>query len=385
MEKYKEAEEYYKQVSLVHQEINSQRNQMLAVNDYKVTIAKEVYERWFEVEKAILTYDRVFNRYEKFIARAMFDPENHQRREKRMLERSAERNNDNFTYYFNGLTDFEQNYRDYYESDVEESNEHDFELEKRDMAYLRDSGDFHLEKWELEESTIIYNYTNAIDDILGKRLFKYKYRSVADPKFIDRNQRVLQRFIERSKKRDPKVTAQLGESIEKYFVENQLPFKFSEMVTKSNESTANDELMPYMNYVANEGFQQFLDYYETDDEEKPYFEYYKEISERQRLRFAEFYENFFSKAMEYDKYYVTIPKRPYDKSKSIFTNFVDDLVDFNNRVRPIARSLAYRDVSLKHQILPMNEQEHQLNSNDRYRKLLNFNKTGPNYMDEKNK
>ena len=89
--------------------------------------------------------------------------------------------------------------------------------------------------------------------------------------------------------------------------------------------------------------------------------------------------------MEYDKYYVTIPKRPYDKSKSIFTNFVDDLVDFNNRVRPIARSLAYRDVSLKHQILPMNEQEHQLNSNDRYRKLLNFNKTGPNYMDEKNK
>ena len=37
------------------------------------------------------------------------------------------------------------------------------------------------------------------------------------------------------------------------------------MVTKSNESTANDELMPYMNYVANEGFQQFLDYYETDD------------------------------------------------------------------------------------------------------------------------
>ena len=382
MEKYKESEEYYSQMLIVNQELLNQRDQILNGNEYKQTIAKEVYERWFEVEKAILTYDRTFNRYEKFIGRAMFDPVNHERREKRMLERSSERKLDNYTYYFNGLTEFEQSYRDYYESDVEETKEYDFDLEKRDMEILRESGDFNLNKWELEESSIEVTFTNAIDDVLGKRLFKYKYRNIGDPKFIERNKRVIQRYVERAKNRDPKVTAQLGDSIEKYYVENKLPFKFSERIYDKKETNAVDELMPYMKYVTDEGFQQFKDYYESDQEERPFFEYYNEISERERLRFAEVYENFFTKAMEYDKYYVTIPKRPYDNKKSIFSNFVSDLIDFNNRVRPISRNLAFRDVSLKHQILPMNDQEVQLNENDRYRKVLNFTKTGTNYIDE---
>ena len=385
MEKYKQIENYYKQITLVDNEIKNQISQINSAFQNKETIVKEVFERWFEVERAILTYDRIFNRYEKFSGRALFDPENHNRREQRMQERIAARNNENYTYYFNGLTEFEQNYRDYYETDVEDTNEHEFELEKRDMEYLRNSDDFNLNKWEFEESSIWMNYTNAIDDILGKRLFRYKYRSVGDPKFVERNKRVLQRYIERTQSRDPKVTSQIGDIIEKHFVQNQLPFKFSEMLIGSQTPSAKDELYPYMKYVSDEGFQQFMDYYETDEEEAPYFGYYKQISERERIRFAEVYENFYSKSLEYDKYYVSIPKRPFDRSSSIFSNFVQDLVDFNNRVRPIARNLAYRDASLKHQILPMNERELSLNSNDRYRKILNFNKTGNNYIDEMNK
>ena len=385
MEKYKQYDDYVKKVKMVENEVSNQLKHLNAAFQNKQTIPKELFERWIEVEKAILTYDRIFNRYEKFAGRAFFDPENHARREQRMQERIAARNNENYTYYFNGLTEFEQNYRDYYETDVEDTNEHDFEHEKRDLETLRSSGEFDLNNWELEESSIWVNYTNAIDDILGKRLFRYKYRNVADPKFVERNKRVLQRYIERSQNRDPIVTAQIGELIEKHYVQNQIPFQITQMVTGTQIPSAKDELYPYMKYVADEGFQQFMDYYETDEEEAPYFDYYRQISERERLRFAEYYENFYSKSMEYDKYYVSIPKRPYDKSQSIFSNFVSDLIDFNNRVRPIARSIAYRDASLKHQILPMNERELSLNSNDRYRKILNFNKTGNNYIDEINK
>jgi hypothetical protein len=108
-----------------------------------------------------------------------------------------------------------------------------------------------------------------------------------------------------------------------------------------------------MKYVAEEGLQQFRDYYETDDEERPYFDYYNQVNEREKLRFAEHYENFYSKALEMDKYYVSIPKRPYDNSKSIFVNFVQDLVDFNRRVRPIQRTLAFQDATAQYQTLPL--------------------------------
>ena len=49
------------------------------------------YETMIEVEKAILKMDRLFNRVDKFNARKFIDPENHERREKRMLESASHR------------------------------------------------------------------------------------------------------------------------------------------------------------------------------------------------------------------------------------------------------------------------------------------------------
>ncbi len=49
-------------------------------------INKTVYENWWKIEKAIKKYDRWFNKIEKFESRAFLDPENHERREKRMLD-----------------------------------------------------------------------------------------------------------------------------------------------------------------------------------------------------------------------------------------------------------------------------------------------------------
>ena len=69
---------------------------------------KDQYETWYKIELAIRKFDRIFNRVEKFDARKFNDPENHERREKRMLERKRKRQVENYTFFFGGLTEEEQ-------------------------------------------------------------------------------------------------------------------------------------------------------------------------------------------------------------------------------------------------------------------------------------
>lgn len=56
----------------------------------------------------------MFNKVEKFHSRKFTNPDNHDRREKRMLDRKRDRWTTGFTYFFGGLTEEEQMYRDYY-------------------------------------------------------------------------------------------------------------------------------------------------------------------------------------------------------------------------------------------------------------------------------
>ena len=74
--------------------IKSQRN-----------VGRDTYEAWYKIELAIRKFDRIFNKVEKFDARKFNDPENHERREKRMLEKQRKRQVENFTYFFGGLTE----------------------------------------------------------------------------------------------------------------------------------------------------------------------------------------------------------------------------------------------------------------------------------------
>ncbi len=63
--------------------------------------------------------DRLFRRVEKFNLRKYIDRENHERRENRMLERSSKRWEGNYTIFTGELTEEEQRYRDYYETELE--------------------------------------------------------------------------------------------------------------------------------------------------------------------------------------------------------------------------------------------------------------------------
>jgi hypothetical protein len=387
MEKYKELEESFQKFNIVKDEIEKQSKMLNYGNENKIHVSQDVYERWVEVERAILKFDTVYNRYEKFSARHLFDAENHERRERRMLERKAQREKDNYTYYFGGLTAEEQMYRDYYESDLEEDSypETRASQEQHNENILRSSGDFHLKNFQLLEPYHFHERAEPVQDIIEKSLFKYKYRHLADPKFIERNERVVQRFLERAKQRDSKIFEKLGDRLEELYVDNKLSQQF---LNKLQGGAELSELLPFANYVAEEGLQQFKDYYEDDVEEgKSRKELFDDLSERDKFRFAECYENFFNQGLAYDGYYVTIPKRPYDNKKSIVANFVEDLNDFNTRVRPIMRNLAFQDAVSKHQSLPMNENEQNssINNQNRYRKILNYKKTGANLLELNNK
>jgi hypothetical protein len=50
----------------------------------KQPVGRDIYESWYNIEKSIMKFDRMFNKVEKFEARHMTDVANHERRERRM-------------------------------------------------------------------------------------------------------------------------------------------------------------------------------------------------------------------------------------------------------------------------------------------------------------
>lgn len=93
----------------------------------KIPFSRDLYETWYGIEQSIHKFDRVFNKVEKFNGRALNDPENHIRRENRMIKKRNERWDNNYTYFFGNLTEEEQQYRDYFESDLDiQSNEDNY-------------------------------------------------------------------------------------------------------------------------------------------------------------------------------------------------------------------------------------------------------------------
>jgi hypothetical protein len=381
MERYKDLEQEYFKFNLVYQEISRQRDLIRNKGLDTYMMPRDTYETWIQVEKAILKFDREFNRFEKFAGRALFDAENHGRRERRMLERKSKREEENYTFYFNGLNEEEQMYRDYYESDIEDDMypESSVAAEISDTKKLRDSGDFDTKYIQFLETTTVYEKREQIDDIVGKMLFNYKYRNVSDKNFEERNERVLRGFQQRAQSRDANLVEDLGDKLENIFVEENVANEFLREINIGNSDVLEKYgLLNFAKYVAEEGLIQFKEYY---GEDLPNKDILNDLPEREKLRFAEVYFNFYNRSLEVDKTYAMIPKRPYDSKKSIMANFVEDLFDFNSRVRPIARNLAFKNSAAEHGLLPLNENEQKkTESNQRYRKVLGFTKTGDKEM-----
>lgn len=91
--------------------------------------------------------------------------------------------------------------------------------------------------------------------------------------------------------------------------------------------------------MVDEAVQQYKDYYETDDEQAEFMQYLDDLSERDRIRFIDIFEDYTIKRTE-NKSFATIPKREFNPELSVFGNMVLDLVDFNDRVKPMADDLS---------------------------------------------
>lgn len=140
LERLKEAHEKLYAMHEAYREVDRQlaKTRLFLPTPY----GKDMYETWYKIEKSIKKFDRVFNRVEKFDARKFNDPENHERREKRMLDKKRERWTENYTHFFGGLTEEEQMYRDYFETDLEMDPEDDVIEEQIDEKALAAEGQF---------------------------------------------------------------------------------------------------------------------------------------------------------------------------------------------------------------------------------------------------
>jgi len=106
LERLKEAHEklyaMHEAYRAVDRQMASQRIQL------PIPYGRDLYETWFEIEKSIAKFDRMFNKVEKFNARKLSsEPSTHDRREMRMQERKKQRLTDNFTYFFGNLSEEE--------------------------------------------------------------------------------------------------------------------------------------------------------------------------------------------------------------------------------------------------------------------------------------
>jgi len=280
------------------------------------------YETLLDVEKTIFKLDRLFRKVDKFNNRKYIDRENHERREKRMLDRSNERWQSNYTFFYGGLTEEEQKYRDYFETDLENYPE-DEEIEsKLDENEIFASGDYDLDKYDFQEL-----YTRQPEDdatsYLEKKAFKFKYRKAKDSveAYERRQTRMIQRQLERFDRQGvQEIVGQLTDSIEQGNEANRIYYE-----------------RRYLDVLAKESVAQYQDYFETDGEED--FTVFDNIPDAEKASFLRVFENYAVPSVE-NKGFATIPKREWDTTGGIWANFYNSLKDYTTLVYPKARELA---------------------------------------------
>lgn len=331
-----------------------------------IPTTRNLYSNWYDVEKSIARLDRWFLKIEKFNSRSMIDPDNHERRENRMLERKRDRWTDNYTYFFGGLTEEEQMYRDYFQTDIEQNPEDEVADEFRDEITLAESGEFDFKRYDFQEMAMAHEPHEGFDDIIDQKLFKYKYRMNNDSMhdYFRRMERVTKRFFKRAEHRDPAIEANLAELLEKGERENTVGFHIYKQVmgrTDLSDATIRDN-KPFRDYALEEAVLQYKDYYESDAEEQKFFEYLDELPARDRIRFVDIFEDFTIKKSD-NKGFVQIPKREYNPELSYFSNVALDLQDFRDRVWPLAKDAARFDSALGHQRRSVHETVSELSEN----------------------
>lgn len=254
----------------------------------------------------------------------------------------------NYTFFFGNLTEEEQQYRDYFETDLEVDPEDDWIDEKMDEMHIAEIGELDPALYDFVDYTQVHDAHEDYDDVVEQKLFKYKYRQNATDEltFERRWHRVRDRFLERAKTRDPA----LEQSLSDLFATDARETSFATLALEPEKFrlVAEEETRPFREYMANEAINQYKDFYESDDEEQSFFEYMDNFTNRDRIRFMEIFEDYTVDKAD-NKDFVMIEKREYNPELSVLSNMVLDLVDFKDRVRPLSNDVAMLEQANKFQ------------------------------------
>ena len=105
------------------------------------------------------------------------------------------------------------------------------------------------------------------------------------------------------------------------------------------------------------------------------------LSNRDKLRFAAIFHDPTTADVD-PKQHVMIRKREHNPELSVFSNFVLDLVDFKDRVRPLARDITLLDASAKYQKHSMQEIEKERNHLINAMKKIKAGETPKEFLEE---
>lgn len=197
-----------------------------------------------------------------------------------MLERKRQRWTENYTYFFGGLTEEEQMYRDYFESDLEMDPEDDYADEQLDERALAAEGQFQFKKYDFVETSLQTEPHETMDDVVDQKIFKFKYRMCNDdePTYARRQGRVIERFVGRAKTRDAALETDLFELYQQDLKDASVA-QFM-LDPASFKPHAVEQTRVFREYMIKESNQQFRDYYESDSEEQQFFQYMDNLSNR---------------------------------------------------------------------------------------------------------
>lgn len=224
-------------------------------------------------------------------------------------------------------------------------------MDKRNIAL---NGNFDPKQYDFIDAGLMGEISENYEDIVEDKLFKWRYRQNEDSheKYINRMQRVRTRFYERATRRDPILEQNLADT----FIEDQKHTNVGTFFTDTAEfrAHAQEQTEAHREYMAREGVQQFRDYYEDEASEQGFFEYLDNLPNRDRIRFMECAQDFTRNDFEVKATHM-ISKREFNPELSAFSNLILDLVDFRDRVRPIAKDISMLDATLRYQSRPLKE------------------------------
>merc|ERR1712160_79858 len=132
LERTKEAHEKLHAMHLAYKTVDDQLASQRV--ELPVPYGRDNYETWVQIEKAIRTFDRQFNRIEKFDARKFSDPDSHERRENRMI----------------------------------------------DNLEIANEGQMNPARYDFIETSHRNEVHETYEDLIEDKIFKYKYRQNAD-------------------------------------------------------------------------------------------------------------------------------------------------------------------------------------------------------------